>query len=120
MLLVIDVGNTNMVFGLFRGERLEGSFRLKTDANSTSDELGLYLCEYFQRFGLRLAYLALDKKKYTDMVIEMCRRMDLPYTEEQLRVEANRWELQHGGRTPRVAMQLVEKLAGTAEKMQNS
>lgn len=54
MLLVIDVGNTNMVFGLFRGERLEGSFRLKTDANSTSDELGLYLCEYFQRFGLRL------------------------------------------------------------------
>ena len=41
MLLVIDVGNTNMVFGLFRGERLEGSFRLKTDANSTSDELGL-------------------------------------------------------------------------------
>ena len=68
-----------------------------------------------ERFGLRLAYLALDKKRYTDMVIEMCRRLDLPYTEEQLRVEANRWELQHGGRTPRVAMQLVEKLAGQAE-----
>lgn len=68
-----------------------------------------------ERFGLRLSYLALDKQKYTDMVIEMCRRLDLPYTGEQLRAEANRWELQHGGRTPRVAMQLVEKLAGQAE-----
>ncbi len=54
MLLVIDVGNTNMEFGVFRGEKLEGSFRLMTDANRTSDEIGLYLCEYFQRFGLAL------------------------------------------------------------------
>lgn len=65
-----------------------------------------------ERFGLRLAYLALDKTRYTDMVLEMSRRRGLPYTEEKLRAEANRWELQHGARTPRVAMQLVEKLAG--------
>lgn len=31
-----------------------GSFRLMTDANRTSDELGLWLCQYFQRFGLEL------------------------------------------------------------------
>lgn len=73
-----------------------------------------------ERFGLRLAYLALDKRRYTDMVIALCRRMNLPYTDEQLRLEANRWEIQHGGRTPRVAMQLVEKLAGSAETLQNS
>ena len=54
MLLVIDVGNTNMVFGLYRGAELTGSFRLMTDANRTSDELGLWLCQYFQRFGLEL------------------------------------------------------------------
>lgn len=52
MLLAIDVGNTNMVFGVFEGERLTGSFRLKTDAQRTSDEIGLLVFAYFQRFGL--------------------------------------------------------------------
>ena len=52
MLVAIDVGNTNMVFGIFEEERLMGSFRLKTDLNRTSDEIGLLACEYFQRFGL--------------------------------------------------------------------
>lgn len=55
MLLVIDVGNTNMEFGIYRGKELAGSFRLMTDANRTSDELGLWLCQYFQRFGLELS-----------------------------------------------------------------
>ena len=54
MLLVIDVGNTNMEFGIYRGSELVGSFRLMTDANRTSDEVGLWLCQYFQRFGLEL------------------------------------------------------------------
>lgn len=53
MLLAIDVGNTNMVFGLFQGEHLTGSFRLMTDANRTSDEIGLTAYQYFMRFGLR-------------------------------------------------------------------
>lgn len=52
MLLAIDVGNTNMVFTVFRDEEIIGSFRLMTDAGRTSDEIGLYACEYFQRFGL--------------------------------------------------------------------
>lgn len=52
MLLVIDVGNTDMVFGIFKGEELLGSFRLKTDPVRTSDEIGLLACQYFQRFGL--------------------------------------------------------------------
>ena len=41
MLLTIDVGNTNMVFSLFSGEALAGSFRLTTVAGRTSDELGM-------------------------------------------------------------------------------
>ena len=28
MLLAIDVGNTNMVFGLYDGDKLRGSFRI--------------------------------------------------------------------------------------------
>ena len=52
MLLAIDVGNTNMVFGIFSGERLTGTFRLKTDPSRTADELGLLIQGGCRRFGL--------------------------------------------------------------------
>ena len=41
MLLTIDVGNTNTVLGIFDGETLVQSWRVKTDARDTSDELVL-------------------------------------------------------------------------------
>ncbi len=41
MLLAIDIGNTNTVFGLFDGERLDRYWRIKTDARDTADELAL-------------------------------------------------------------------------------
>lgn len=41
MLLAIDVGNTNTVLGLFSGESLASSWRIKTDARSTADEIAL-------------------------------------------------------------------------------
>ena len=43
MLLAIDVGNTNIVVGLFRGEQLEGNWRLATDAERTTDEYAVLL-----------------------------------------------------------------------------
>jgi type III pantothenate kinase len=41
MLLAIDIGNTNTVLGVFDGEKLERSWRIKTDARNTADELAL-------------------------------------------------------------------------------
>jgi type III pantothenate kinase len=41
VLLAIDVGNTNTVFGVFDGEELVESWRVKTDARNTADELWL-------------------------------------------------------------------------------
>jgi len=41
MLLTIDVGNTNTVLGLFAGQDLTASWRIKTDARTTADELML-------------------------------------------------------------------------------
>ena len=41
MLLAIDVGNTNTVIGVFEGEVLRHSWRIKTDARETADELAL-------------------------------------------------------------------------------
>ena len=62
MLLVIDVGNTNMVFGIYAGEQLAGSFRLKTDVNRTSDEIGLLAFQYFEKFEL-------DTSEIEDVII---------------------------------------------------
>ena len=41
MLLAIDVGNTNTVLGLFQGDLLVSSWRIKTDARTTADEMAL-------------------------------------------------------------------------------
>jgi type III pantothenate kinase len=41
MLLAIDIGNTNTVVGVFAGDDLEHSWRVRTDARATADELAL-------------------------------------------------------------------------------
>ena len=41
MLLAIDIGNTNTVLGMFDGEELRSSWRIKTDARTTADEMVL-------------------------------------------------------------------------------
>lgn len=52
MLLTIDVGNTNMVFGIFEEEELIATFRLTTAENRTSDEIGLMVRQYFTCFQI--------------------------------------------------------------------
>ncbi len=54
MLLTIDVGNTNMVFGLLDGKKLVGSFRAVTNSERTVDELGLTLRQFMQHIGAEM------------------------------------------------------------------
>ena len=49
MLLAIDVGNTNITFGLFQGKELKGSFRIMTAATRTSDEYGLVISDLIEK-----------------------------------------------------------------------
>lgn len=48
MLLAIDVGNTNIVFGLFEGKKLTIDWRIATDKDKTSDEYGLLFDQVFR------------------------------------------------------------------------
>ena len=52
MLLVVDVGNTNITLGVFQGEQLEANFRLTTKISRTSDEYGMFLCSLLEHRGL--------------------------------------------------------------------
>ena len=53
MLLAIDVGNTNIVIGVFRGETLAHSWRLTTIRERTSDELGILMSDLCDRHEIR-------------------------------------------------------------------
>ena len=53
MLLAIDVGNTNIVIGVFRGETLVHSWRLTTIRERTSDELGILISSLCDRYEIR-------------------------------------------------------------------
>ncbi|MBE5855005.1 MAG: type III pantothenate kinase [Lachnospiraceae bacterium] len=54
MLLVIDVGNTNITVGVYNGERLETSFRLTTVATRTSDEFGMDIAVLLDKNNITL------------------------------------------------------------------
>ena len=54
MLLVIDVGNTNIVFGVYEGKELLYNWRITSDKDRTSDEYGLLFDQIFKFNGLRM------------------------------------------------------------------
>lgn len=47
MILVVDVGNTNIVLGLFQGKQLLHHWRISTNRSATADEYGLTLYQLF-------------------------------------------------------------------------
>jgi len=48
MLLVIDVGNSNTVLGVYEGEKLLHHWRVWTDRQKTSDEYGILLRNLYE------------------------------------------------------------------------
>jgi type III pantothenate kinase len=52
MLLVIDAGNTNIVFAVHDGEEWRGTWRLATSSQRTSDEYGVWLEALLLRAGV--------------------------------------------------------------------
>ena len=62
MLLVVDVGNTNITLGLFDGEKLNATFRMTSKAQRTSDEYGVLLVNMIAQKGM-------DISRITDVII---------------------------------------------------
>lgn len=51
MLLVVDVGNTNITYGLYEGEKKKASFRMTTTISRTSDEYGISIRSLLSQNG---------------------------------------------------------------------
>ncbi len=54
MLLVIDIGNTNITMGLYDGNKLKGNYRLTTKFQRTSDEYGFMLLSFLNATSIQV------------------------------------------------------------------
>lgn len=57
MILVIDVGNTNMTLGVFEGKKLRCTFRMMTKTPRTSDEYGVMITQLLKNKGIETGQL---------------------------------------------------------------
>ena len=64
------------------------------------------------RFGVTINYSKPTQKEYFDIAIELCRRLGVELSDDEIKAEANKWELSHGGISGRTAQQFANYLAG--------
>ena len=62
MILVIDVGNTNIVIGAYEKDKLLKTFRLSTIYERSSDEIGMMMCSL-------LEFNKIDVKKIDSAIV---------------------------------------------------
>ena len=67
------------------------------------------------RFGVSIFFCAPDKKQFQNIVKTLAERHHVEMPEEELLLEANKWELQHGGLSGRTAQQFIDYLCGKTE-----
>ncbi|MDQ0151292.1 type III pantothenate kinase [Eubacterium multiforme] len=52
MILLVDVGNTNIVLGVYKEDKYIASWRISTDAKKTSDEFSVQVMQLFSQHDL--------------------------------------------------------------------
>ena len=69
------------------------------------------------RFGVSIYFGAPTKKEFDQIVVALAQRNGIDMGQEELLLEANKWELSHGGRTGRTAQQFIDYLLGIEENL---
>ena len=64
------------------------------------------------RFGVTINYSKPTPKEYFNIVIELAHRSGVKMSDDELRAEANKWELSHGGISGRTAQQFINYVLG--------
>ncbi len=64
------------------------------------------------RFGVSIYYSAPSKKEFQNIVTTLAEKYNIHMDEEKLKLEANKWELSHGGLSGRTAQQFINYLLG--------
>ena len=75
--------------------------------DTVQEKLSLYA-----RFGVTIYFGRPEKKEFQQIVRTLAERNGIEMEEEKLLLEANKWELQHGGLSGRTAQQFIDYLLG--------
>ena len=76
-------------------------------SDTVQEKLSLYA-----RFGVTIYYGAPDKKEFQKIVTALAEKYQVRMEREELLLEANKWELAHGGLSGRTAQQFINYLLG--------
>lgn len=76
-------------------------------SDTVQEKLSLYA-----RFGVTIYYGAPDKKEFQKIVTALAEKYQVRMETEELLLEANKWELAHGGLSGRTAQQFINYLLG--------
>ncbi len=64
------------------------------------------------RFGVTIGYYKPSRQEFYDIVTALSKKSGLSIDPDQLKIEADRWEMSHGGISGRTAQQFVDHLLG--------
>ncbi len=80
------------------------------ESDTVQEKLSLY-----NRFGVTIYFGRPSPKDFKEIVLVLAKRYGVKMNEEELLLEANRWELSHGGLSGRTAAQFIDYILGTVE-----
>lgn len=99
-----------------RRHLIRETFRDKSDRDEelhTNDTVQEKL-SLFARFGVTIYFGGPSKKEFQNIVASLAKKAGIQMNEEELLLQANQWELSHGGLSGRTAQQFVDYLLGKA------
>ena len=67
------------------------------------------------RFGCQIYFGKPAKKEFQDIVIELAKKNDIKLELDELLLEANKWEIAHGGFSGRTAQQFINHCLSIAK-----
>ena len=100
-----------------RRHLIRETFKDKTDRDEelhTNDTVQEKL-SLVARFGVTIYFGKPEKKEFQQIVRALAEKNGIEMPEEQLLLEANKWELSHGGLSGRTAQQFIDYLLGKKE-----
>ena len=84
----------------------------QTDTEKEEIFAKLMKLSLYARFGVSIYFGAPDKKQFQNIVKVLAEKYHVQMEEEELLLEANKWELSHGGLSGRTAQQFINYLLG--------
>ena len=94
-----------------------------SDRNDVQQDDGMHRSDTMQeklslvnRFGVTINYSKPSQKEYFDIVIHLAAKAGIKMSEDELKAEANKWELSHGGISGRTAQQFIYYLQGQEDE----